>query len=141
MSAWEFADLAGDLGLIRLGGLDGGEAEGEAVEIVLGAVGGLAVFFDGAEQLGHGAVETVGEPVAFEFWAGVAARGEDGDFLFGEAGAGAENSSAGAGDVGGVLLAEFYVGVEDESGLGILEFDAGLSEKIGGGALGGRFGE
>ena len=53
-------------GFAAFGAGDGGEAEGQAGQVVAGAVSWLAVFFDRAEQLAHRAVEAVGEPAAFE---------------------------------------------------------------------------
>ena len=48
------------------GAFDSGKGEGEGAEIVIGGVNGFAVFFDGGEEFGHGALESIGKPATFE---------------------------------------------------------------------------
>src|SRR5689334_17944369 len=103
-----------DDGFTRFGATAGGEAEGNAFQIVFGAVGGIAVLFDGQEKLGHRAVEAVGEPGAFEFWFRPAFIGVEGDGLLGEAWALADEGAFAAGDVGLVVAAEFYIRIKDD---------------------------
>lgn len=111
------------------GGLDGGEAEGEAFEVIFGGVGGFSFFLDGAEEFAHGAVESVGEPFALEFWGGDAVLGIEFDLHRGAGGGVGGSGSESSGDIDAVLAAEAGVGVEGEGGLGVVVFDEGLSEE------------
>ena len=63
---WQLPDGSRFDGFAPFGAGDCGETECEAGEIVAGAVRRLAVFGDCGEELGHRAVEAVGEPRAFE---------------------------------------------------------------------------
>lgn len=61
----QLPERTGFLGRTGVGTVHGGEAEGEALQIVPCVVVGLAVFFNGGEEFPHGAFKAVFEPAAF----------------------------------------------------------------------------
>ena len=117
------------------GAFDGGEGEGEGAEIVVGGVNGFAVFFDGGEELGHGALESIGEPATFEGRGGGTGGGMEGDFLGEEGGTDAADGSRGTDHGRAIFMAERGGGIEGERGLAAFELDRGLGKKRGEGAL------
>src|SRR4051794_39257623 len=84
--------------LAAVGARAGGEAEGEALKIVSGAVAGLAALLDREQELGHRAVEAAGEPGAGQARAGDAAGGAEGDGLLVETRAVTRERALGADD-------------------------------------------
>src|SRR4051812_11855347 len=103
---WQAADLAGRLRLAVRGTGDGGEAEGEAAQVFAGAVDRLAVLGDCAEQLAHGAVEAIGEPVSFEDRHGFALGGRERHSLHAQVRSAAAERALRAADEGMVPAAE-----------------------------------
>ena len=103
------------------GGGDGGEDQVEGLEIVLGAVFGFALFFDGAEEFAHRPGEAVGKPRALDLEGGGSARSLDFNVMGGADSAVGADGAAGAADTETFLGGVFAVPVEIEHRAAALE--------------------
>ncbi|MFM1945194.1 MAG: hypothetical protein RI897_4176 [Verrucomicrobiota bacterium] len=79
---------------------EGCEAECEALEVIVGGVGGFAVFFDTAEEFAHGALEAVFEPGTLQVWGTISLVIGEADCLLAEAGAGGLKGAFGSDEQG-----------------------------------------
>lgn len=119
-----------------IGALQGGKAEGEALQIIGRRVVRFSIIFDSRNQFGHRSVETIGKPLGGQLRNGDAFFRVQRDMWLVDVGADADQRSLRSHDDGAVLGGVDRVATKEQRSLGVRKFNDGLGGKRGYRSLG-----